>query len=53
MPVKTIKRGGKFRIIETSTGKIAKNRGGTALDGGGHASQGKADRQSRAINANI
>ena len=52
MPVKTAKRGNKFRIIEASTGKIAKNASGTALDGGGHSSQSGASSQARAINAN-
>jgi len=53
MPVKTVKRGKKFRVVEAATGKIAKNKGGTALDGGGHASKGKSNRQARAVNANI
>ena len=53
MPVKAVKRGSKFRVVETSTGRIAKNRSGTAVDGGGHASQGKASRQASAINTSI
>jgi hypothetical protein len=34
MPVKVVKRNNKFRVVEASTGKIAK-RGGSAVDGGG------------------
>ena len=52
MPVKTVKRGDKFRVIEASIGKIAKNAAGTALDGGGHSSNAGASRQARAVNAN-
>jgi len=53
MPVKVKKSGDKFRVVEASTGKIAKNKGGTAVDGGGHSSKGKASAQARAINANV
>ena len=53
MPVKSVKRGSKFRVVEASTGRIAKNRAGTPVDGGGHASQGKASRQASAINTSI
>ncbi len=53
MPVKTVKRGSKFRVVEASTGRIAKNRAGTPVDGGGHGSKNKAARQARAINASI
>lgn len=52
MPAKVEKRGKKFRVVEAKTGKIVKNRAGTAVDGGGHKSQDKAARQARAINAN-
>lgn len=51
MPVTTVKRGKKFRIIEN--GKIAKNKSGTALDGGGHATRPAAVRQARAVNASL
>lgn len=51
MPVKVRKRGNKYRLIEPS-GKIAKNKGGTAIDGGGHSSKAKAQRQANAVNAN-
>lgn len=50
MPVKTSKRGGKYRVVEATTGRIAKNKGGTAADGGGHSSPGKARAQVGAIN---
>ena len=53
MPVKTVKRGKKFRVVEAATGKIAKNKSGTAIDGGGHLSKGMSNRQARAVNANI
>jgi|ETNmetMinimDraft_26_1059896.scaffolds.fasta_scaffold128148_2 hypothetical protein len=49
MPVKTIKRAGKFRVVETNTGKIAK-KGRTPVDGGGHSTKAKAQSQVRAIN---
>lgn len=52
MPVKVVKRGAKYRVVEASSGAIAKNKGGTAADGGGHASEAKAKAQARAINAN-
>lgn len=50
MPVKTIKRGPKFRVIESLTGKIAKNSKGTPLDGGGHSTKDKAIKQVQAVN---
>jgi hypothetical protein len=52
MPVKVSKRNGKFRLVE-SNGRIAKNKSGTALDGGGHPSEAAAKRQQRAVNANV
>ena len=51
MPVKVMKRNGMFRITEK--GKIAKNKGGTALDGGGHTNKPQADAQARAVNASL
>ena len=41
---------GKWRVVEKSSGKVVKNRGGKAADGGGHASQAAATRQMQAIN---
>ncbi len=52
MPVKVVKRGEKFRVVEPS-GQIAKNNAGTAVDGGGFGSKEAAARQARAINANL
>lgn len=51
MPAKAVKRGDKYRVVEASSGKITKNRSGTAVDGGGHRSREQAQRQARAINA--
>jgi len=54
MPVETRKVGGKLRTVEVSTGKLARNKAGTPLDGGGWANsktgRGKAERQSGYIN---
>lgn len=50
MPVKVVKRRGKYRVVESATGRIAKTENGKARDGGGHASKDKAVRQVRAIN---
>lgn len=52
MPVKVVKRGEKFRVVEAASGKIAKNSAGTAVDGGGSSSKARASAQARAINAN-
>lgn len=53
MPVTVRKRGKKYRVVEKSSGKIAKNKSGTALDGGGHSSKAKADKQAGAVNYSI
>ena len=53
MPVKVSKRGNKFRVIEVSSGAIAKTPGGKARDGGGHSTRSKAAAQARAINQGI
>ena len=50
MPVKVAKRSGKFRVIEANTGRIAKNKAGTAIDGGGHSTMNKAVKQVGAVN---
>jgi hypothetical protein len=50
MPVTIRKRGDKFRIVEQQTGNIAKNKGGTAIDGGGHGSKAQAVKQVGAVN---
>lgn len=50
MPASVKKQGGKYRVVEPS-GAVVKNKAGTAVDGGGHASKEKAAAQARAINA--
>lgn len=51
MPVCVRKRGGKFRVVECATGRIAKGSKGNARDGGGHNSKAAASRQVAAINS--
>lgn len=56
MPVKVAKRGGKFRVIEASSGKVARakrksGKPGRARDGGGKSSKGAAQRIANAINS--
>jgi hypothetical protein len=53
MPVKVVKRGDKFRVIESETGRIAKNSSGSAIDGGGFKSKTRAGSQARAVNASL
>lgn len=53
MPVKVVKRDEKFRVVEASTGRIAKTSKGNARDGGGHTTKTKAEAQARAINRNL
>ncbi len=48
MPYKIAKRGKKFRILDQN-GRIAKNRAGTAMDGGGHNTERGAKRQVNAV----
>lgn len=48
MPVKAVKRGDKYRVVESRTGAVAK-RGGRAVDGGGKSRAG-AIAQAQAIN---
>jgi hypothetical protein len=50
MPLTTKKIKKKWRIVEVESGDIAKNAAGTALDGGGHASQSAAQKQAAAVN---
>lgn len=45
-----MKIGPKFRVVEGPQGKIAKNKKGSAIDGGGHATRDKAVKQSQAVN---
>lgn len=51
MPVKVVKRGKKFRIVSAEGGFLERTPSGKPRDGGGHASQSKADAQARALNA--
>ena len=53
MPVCVGKRGKIWRIIECATGKIVKNKSGTAVDGNGHKSKDEALAQARAINISL
>jgi len=50
MPTKVVKRGNKFRIVEVNTGRIAKNKGGTAMDGGGRTTRAPVLSQNAAVN---
>ncbi len=52
MPVHVEKRGKIFRVVESSR-RIAKNKAGTALDGGGHLTKLRAQQQAKAVNANL
>lgn len=51
MPARVVKRGSKWRVVEPN-GKLVKNKKGTAVDGGGHTSKAKAQRQANAVNSN-
>lgn len=50
MPVTVAKRGDKYRVVEIGTGNVAKNKGGTALNGGGHDTREAAEKQVSAVN---
>lgn len=50
MPVKVRRVGNRWRIVETATGKIARNAAGTSIDGGGHATSDAARKQAAAVN---
>ena len=51
MPTDVEKRGGKYRVIEKGTGKIATTKSGKARDGGGHTRPQKAYTQSHYISS--
>jgi hypothetical protein len=52
MPVIVRKRRGRYRVVEKSSGRLARSSSKSKpSDGGGHASKAKAERQARAINA--
>jgi hypothetical protein len=50
MPLTVRKRGNKYRVVEKETGHIAKNKAGTAIDGGGKPSKASAMKQAQAVN---
>ena len=49
MPLAIVKRGKRYRLVERG-GNLAKNSKGTPIDGGGHNSRQKAEKQRNAIN---
>ena len=51
MPYKVRKRGDKYRLIDQD-GRIAKNKAGTAIDGGGKKSKASVEKQAKAIMTN-
>lgn len=51
MPATVKKQGGKWRVCEPD-GSLVRNNSGTAVDGGGHTSKFKAQRQANAVNRN-
>ena len=53
MPVKPKLINGKWRVVEAATDRIAKNKGGTALDGKGHSTKAEAQAQANAVNRNL
>lgn len=52
MPVRVKKVGNKFRVVDPD-GKLAHNKSGKPLDGGGHSSMAKATAQSQAVNISL
>lgn len=52
MPAKVEKRGDKYRVIEAATRDLVRNKEGTPVDGGGHATRTAAEKQAAAININ-
>jgi hypothetical protein len=50
MPLIVRKRGEKYRILESDTGRIARGRNGKALDRGGSRSAAALKQQAAAIN---
>lgn len=49
MPATVAKKGKKYRVVEKDGSLV--RRGGSPVDGGGHATRAKAAAQARAINA--
>lgn len=52
MPVKCVKKGDKFRVVESESGDVSKTTQGTPRDGGGHDTREECQSQANAINAN-
>lgn len=50
MPTVVKKRGDKYRVVEEATGRIARNKAGTPVDGGGKKSKASVQKQATAIN---
>lgn len=50
MPVNCREIGGKWRIVEASSGRIAKTENDVPRDGGGHDSEDACMAQARALN---
>lgn len=50
MNVQVKQIGGAWRLVDEETGQVAVNKNGKPLDGGGHDSQEKAQRQAGHIN---
>lgn len=48
MPISVKKIKDKFRLVEPD-GSIAKNKKGTAIDGGGHSSRSDASKQAKPL----
>lgn len=53
MPVEIVKRGDKWRVIETATRRLATTAKGTPRDGGGHDSAKAAGAQAGHINRGL
>lgn len=49
MPLKVVKRGDKYRLVNKKTNRIEKTKYGKAVDGGGHKTKTKAMKQLIAI----
>lgn len=49
-PAKVLKRGPKWRVVESQTNLLVRNRYGTPVDGKGHATRAAAQYQAIAIN---
>jgi hypothetical protein len=51
MPAIVQKRGEKYRVVEAGTNALVRGPSGNPVDGGGHESKAKAQRQAGAINS--